>query len=242
MKKIYWFGDSWVAGDELEMLVPDKEKYKYTFAQLVSNELEYECVNLGTSGSSIDDIAFEFSGIVSDLTPDDIVIFCLTASHRITILGDEGERFQLRASDLENHNNLLHPYTEQWYKYFDTQPQRKYNYDQNINLLHLWCKSIGVKHVFANLFSIEDKSEFDIVPSSCWLTPREQCLAQLFNNPLFDTKGMINADGPSITSKDWEYQIERLAEYIRPCLGHPNIKGHITIANFIVKQLTAQVL
>jgi hypothetical protein len=52
--KFYWFGDSWVYGDELDL------SKDLPFAEIVSKHFDAKCVNLGQCGSSIDDIPFEF--------------------------------------------------------------------------------------------------------------------------------------------------------------------------------------
>ena len=63
--KFYWFGDSWVVGDELELTVPYDQRSQYVFAQLFSDHYGVECVNLGLSFSTTVPDSLSISGIIS---------------------------------------------------------------------------------------------------------------------------------------------------------------------------------
>jgi hypothetical protein len=67
--KFYWFGDSWVFGDELELQVAADQRRLHTFATLVSEHYQANCVNLSTCGSSLNSIPLEFNKIVNDIDP-----------------------------------------------------------------------------------------------------------------------------------------------------------------------------
>lgn len=233
--KFYWFGDSWLVGDELELTVPYAERKQYVFAKLFSDYYQAECVNLGESGSSPDIIPWSFSKIVSQLTADDQVFFCLSASHRTAIFNESGIPEQIIPGP--NYNPHVHSETKLWYKYFDTPSQRLYNYDCTINLLWLWCQKLGVTCWFANLFTTEPDTMIDIVPKCSWLLPRNQCIAQLIMPAIDNESGtVVDSDRPSLTNEQWNEQSAYLERYVKPGYCHPNVQGHQHIANQLIEQ------
>lgn len=237
--KYYWFGDSWVVGDELERSVPMDLREHHTFARLVSNQFNAVCVNLGVSGSGPDSIPYEFNKIVDDLNVDDTVFFCLSASHRIAVLNEQGIPHQIIPGP--NHSLTAHEYTNMWYKYFDTEPHRLYNYDRTISLLYLWCLHAGIKCYFMNLFTTEIKTMINVVPESSWLVPRTNCLAEFILPKINNKDGLIiNSDYPGITTEDWKLQKAAKEKYIDPNCAHPNLAGHRKIAEELIKLLDAK--
>ena len=234
--KYYWFGDSWVAGDELQLTVPDNTKKQYVFAKLVSDHFGAECINLGENGLSPDVFPLRFNQIISQLEYNDIVFFCLSSSHRTMLLDDQGNEQQIMPDANGNFN--AHPYTKEWYKYFDTKYQRIYNFDRTVDLLYLWCQSIGIKCYFLNLFTTEPEEVMNIVPDSAWAIPRNQCAAQSILHTIDNDIGMLVVDdNPRLLTVDWERQKELLEKYVRPGKMHPNIEGHRKIAQDLIKQL-----
>jgi hypothetical protein len=235
-KKFYWFGDSWVFGDELEKEVPDPNNY--TFAQLVSNHFGATNVNLSSNGSSIDNIPIEFSKIASNINPEiDCVFFFLTAAHRVSMFDDTGNLKNILPSNYKEAHKV-HDYSDQWYKYFDTPLQRTYNYDKTINLLYLWCQHIGVKCYFSNIFTTELSLIIDCTPESAWLLPKNTCIAE-YILPVIDTTDyrLITEDHPDLTNDQWNAQEPYVKKYIRPCFQHPNVAGHQEIATQLIKLL-----
>lgn len=233
--KFYWFGDSWLVGDELELTVPYAERNKYVFAKLFSDHYHAECVNLGESGSSPDIIPWHFSKIADQLTSNDQVFFCLSASHRTAIFNDQAVPEQIIPGP--NYNPHVHPETKLWYKYFDTPCQRLYNYDCTINLLWLWCQNLGVQCWFANLFTTENSTMLDIIPSGAWLMPRHQCIAQLIVPQIDNESGtVVDNDRPNLTNDQWDEQRSCLELYIKPGYCHPNVAGHQHIANKLIER------
>ena len=149
--KHYWFGDSWVQGSELELVLPPGcYPQNYTFAKHVSDHFNAEYINLGASGSGPDILPYYFSKIAGKITKEDVVFFCLSASHRTAIFGDDNNPYQIIPGP--NYNKFIHPYAKEWYKFFDTKQQRVYNYDKAIMLLYLWVQSLGATVYFCNIF------------------------------------------------------------------------------------------
>ena len=160
MSKFYWFGDSWVYGDELD--APANE----CFAKLASDAIGAECINLGERATSIDSIVYKFLSIKDQIKPNDSVFFFLTDSNRITI-----DNKNLLAGAWEDCTPNLHPYNKYWYKYFDSGIQRQNNLDRNLLLLHLACPQAK----FCNVFSYN--TSVHLGPAA-WILPSDQCIAQ----------------------------------------------------------------
>jgi hypothetical protein len=238
--KFYWFGDSWLAGEELQLTVPADQRKNYTFAKIVSDHYQVDCVNLGENGLSPDIFPLRFSQIVNRLQPGDTVFFCLSSSHRTILLDDSGHERQIMPD--YNTNSNRHPYAKEWYKYFDTKHQRIYNFDRTVDLLYLWCQSLGVRCCFLNLFTTEPEELMNIVPESAWIIPRDQCAAQSILHTVDNDLGMLVVDdNPRLLTVDWERQKELLERYVRPGVMHPNVAGHAKIAEDLIARLQDQI-
>lgn len=238
-KKFYWFGASWVFGDELHLFdVSPESKDSYTFAGLVSQHFEADCVNLSLRGSSINYMPMEFYKILNDINvAQDTMFFLLPSNHRTSLFDEQGDlKNILGETRYQAHN--VHPYADKWYKFFDNPAQRSYNFDCVLNLLYFWCQDLGVRCYFANVDSIIKKSTIDSTPASVWLLPKEQCLAQ-FILPIIDQEydTIITDDNPRLTDAQWAMQKTAVEKYIRPCWTHPNLEGHKKIAQTIIKIL-----
>ncbi len=229
----YWFGDSWVVGDELELSVDKDTRDQYVFGKLVSDYFNSTSINLGVSGSSIDSLPWEFSKIIDQIKPGDIAFFCLTAPHRTTVLNDDKIPTQIIPGP--NYSKYAHPYRDEWFKYFDTEYHRCYNYDRTVALLWLWCKHLKVDCFFVNLFTTVTEKLFDIVPDSNWLLPRNQCLSKFIFPLDGNHDGIVVSDDSSfLTIDQWKSQQKYLEKYVRPGYCHPNIQGHRVIADNII--------
>jgi hypothetical protein len=227
--KFFWFGDSWVAGDELD-LAKD-----VTFAELASDYFNAQCVNLGECGSSIDSIIWQFYKIKEQVSSNDIVFFCLTANHRVSLFDERKQLKHLIPGIMyEKHNP--HEHKDQWFKYFDTPAQRIFNYDKVINLLFLWCQQLDIRCYFINIFTIETDSIIDIVPKEYWLVSKNSCLAQSIL-PMVTQHGLFLDDCPDFTDEQWKKQEPMVKKYIRPNYQHPNALGHKKISELIIESL-----
>jgi hypothetical protein len=114
-KKFYWFGDSWVFGDELKKQVTDPTLH--TFAHLVSQHFQVTDINLSSCGSSIDSIPIEFSKIVNNINPEiDCIFFFLTAAHRVGMFDNSNNFKNILPSDYVVEHNV-HPYKNKWFKW-----------------------------------------------------------------------------------------------------------------------------
>jgi hypothetical protein len=239
--RYYWFGASWLVGEELELQgIPMHQRKKYTFANLVSNEFNVECINLGQSGISNNLIPFFFSNIVNNINVNnDKIFFCLTSSCRMSMLDNDKTPLSILPSIQDNvRRPTEHPYWKEWYKYFDTPPQRVYNYECIVNLLYHWCKNIGVDFYFINVTEIENNSLIDTTTPEVWLLPKNQCVME-FILPVVDKDygEMVFEDRSWLTDIQWNQQKQAIEQYIKPCFGHPNLIGHRYIADKLINIL-----
>jgi hypothetical protein len=236
--KYYWFGDSWVWGDELQHFVPAEQCTQSGFPRIVSDMFGAECVNLAQRGSSIDLLPYEFSKIVNDIDPTvDKVFFFLTADHRASKFDQNGELKNILPSAYSEHN--IHEHIEKWYKYFDNPYQRLYNYDCIVNLLYFWCANLSIDCYFANIFTVQNQTMFDQVPKENWLVPKNKCIAE-YILPVVGNESVITQDQPGVTVEQWRQQEPCVAKYITPCTAHPNLDGHQEIAKQLIKVLNAK--
>ena len=234
--KYFWFGDSWVVGDEL--VSPTNQNFDKTFAYLTSKYFEAECVNFGQPGSSLDDVVYEFFRAVPKISGDDTVFFCLTANHRVSFFGIDGNIKRVMPNVIYE-KQKPHPYGLQWYKFFDTPAQRTFHQDRNINLLHYFCKDRNIKHFFCNLFTVETSTMIDMVPEQYWLVPKSRCLANAIL-PTIDSENLYLDDHPNLTDAQWAAQKSAVDFYIRPNWAHPNKHGHACIAELLIDKLKSK--
>lgn len=236
--KFYWFGDSWVKGDELEKILPQADWQKSAFPQLVSDYYSAECVNLGVNGHGVDNLPWEFSKVVDAIDPaNDVVFFFLSSDIRTWMFNEQGQLRWIGPYPGFVPTNA-HPYWEQYLKYFDNPHQRAYNYDRAIDLLYFWCKSLGIKCYFSNIFTTQTHPLMDHTDASSWLLPRDQCIATSIIPYIDNDSGLIFVnDTPEFKTEQWELQKVHVEKYIRPLFCHPNVAGHKKIAESIVELL-----
>lgn len=225
--KYFWFGDSWVVGDELT----DGD----AFPKIVSERRGAECVNLGQCGSSIDDIPHEFFRIVNKISKEDVVFFCLTASHRVSLFETDMLR-RITPNEMYS-KHRPHPHADKWYRYFDDPKQRMYNRDRTINLLYYWTLALGIKCWFCNIFTIEKEYLIDATPDSCWLIDKKDCLASCIL-PVLDKNNLYLDDHPDLSNDQWQKQKHAIEQFIKPNWAHPNSAGHLKIADKILHGLS----
>jgi hypothetical protein len=233
--KFYWFGDSWVKGDELEKIVPSSDWQKSAFPQLVSNHYGAECVNLGANGHGVDNLAWEFSKVVDGIDPaTDRVFFFLSSDIRTWMFNEQGKLCWIGPYPgfVPKH---AHPHWEQYLRYFDNPHQRTYNYDRAVDLLYFWCKSLGITCYLSNIFTTQPTPKMDHTDPGRWLLPRDQCIATSIIPYIDNDSGLIFVnDIPEFTTEQWKIQQQHVEKYIRPLFCHPNIDGHKKIAQSII--------
>jgi len=231
----YWFGDSWVHGDELYNQLSRHSYQQAAFPQLVSDHYGAECRNLGQVGESVDILPWRFESVADQIVTGDEVFFFLTADVRTMLFDEQGQLRKIMPNPGFD-SDTFHRYADQWYRYFDTQPQRLYNYDKTVLLLYLWCCEIGVRAWFANIFTTQPQVMIDRVPESAWLIARDQCLAQTIFPVIDNNAGVfVTDDRESITLAQWQQQRPQLEKYMRPNHAHPNVAGHRQLADYIIK-------
>lgn len=237
MKKFYWFGDSWVKGDELEKIL-DKSWQKSAFPHLVSEHFGAECINLGENGIGPDYLPLQLSRLIKDIDPSNSVLFFFLSSDLRTWMFDEKGEIK---SILPYPGFLWpnrHANWQKWYKYFDNPYQRSYNYDKAIDLLYFWSQHIGIPCWFANIFSTQPTPVMDLTSPDVWIVPRDQCIATAILPHIDNDSGLIFVnDIPTKTTAQWQEQQVCVEKFIRPLWCHPNVQGHRKIADYIIEML-----
>lgn len=239
--KFYWFGDSWVYGAELEKILPASQCQQSAFPQIVSDHYGAECVNLGMNGSSVDNLAWEFSKVVDNIDPDhDRVFFFLSSDIRTWMFNDKGHMSWIGVYPGFVPTNA-HPHWKEYFKYFDNPHQRTYNYDRSVNLLYFWCKSLGIKCYLSNIFTTQPTPTMDHTSPDSWLLPRDQCIATAIVPCIDNNAGeMLVNDVPTLTDKQWKIQQAHVEKYIKPLNAHPNVEGHKKIAQTIIELIESK--
>jgi len=229
--KHFWFGDSWTAGDELTDTT-------LSFPSLISNHFNSNCINLAVCGGSNDRMYFEFLNVLDKINPvTDTVFFALTEKSRICFFDETGKLKNLLVNGgYTNHN--IHPYYEKWYKFFDSDVQQNSNVYKILSLLHLICKTKKIKHFFFNAFSTLDSINLDLINDDYFLVPKNECVAQF----LLKYKGDNNYaemlyHNEKFTIEQWQEQKLLVDKYFSPNWAHPNIDGHKTIAEELIKRI-----
>lgn len=216
---IYFYGDSWPAGCELEndqgLDNPD-----LAFPALIGQALESTIVNQAVTGSSVSRMIEMF--LDSDFKTNDIAIFCLTAR----------TRRMYRTKD----NNMVEEQYNPDEKYVNPYEDERVT-AQACSLLYFLSKSQNVVPYFFNQF---DTPRFDdristVIPDSNWIIPRNHSILSWIFDPVFFNRFADHQNGDFL---EWlDQDCELVHRYIRPCTAHPNLKGHQAIADLITNFL-----
>ena len=219
---IWFFGDSWPAGCELENN-QGRDRPELAFPNIVGERLACPVINRSVTGSSVPRIVEEF--LDSDPRFKDIAIFCLTAK----------TRRMYRAAD----NSIVEEQFNHDEKYVNPYEDERVN-AQTSALLYFLCKTRGTVPYFFNLF---DTPRFDdrlstLIPDSHWIIPRKHSVLSWIFDPIFFTRFNDHHNGDF---REWlDRDCSLVQKYIRPCQAHPNLQGHEAIADLITRFLIDQ--
>lgn len=239
--KFFWFGDSWVAGDELYKILPEDSYLDFAFPKLVSDYYGAQCINLASNGHSPDILPYHFNKIVSEIDPKvDKIFFFLSADNRTWMFEENGKLGLIANPGFVP--QYAHTHHDKWMKFFDNSYQRVYNYDRAVNQLYHWCKFLGVEFYLCNIFTTQEKTIMDASSNDSWLVPKDKCIAEVIL-PFIDndTGAVVVNDTPKLKVEQWEIQKEFVKKYIRPLICHPNIQGHKKIAERIIEIFNAKI-
>jgi len=230
----YWFGDSWVNGDELNNEVSGNTS-KYTYARLVSDHFGEECNNYSTNASSIYYMVVQLKSIIHKIKENDVIFFGITGGDRFVTLSETYEPQHMTIAALVDDHRIA-KHNEIWYKYFDTIPQRDLMNSNALDLLKAY--SGDAKSYFYNIFHKQQFNECLLLSDDDWLIPSDDCLASNIMH-VFDNKyyTFIGADQPFLSNDEWKKHSELIDKYFKPNYAHPNIKGHQMLAERIINLL-----
>jgi len=161
MNKLFAFGCSMTRGDalddiwdfELKQTDPDAGPSKYSWPQILANNMNLDCVNLGESGASNKQIWYRL--VTTHMTEVDIAFVQWTSVNRWCVLNDDKiqqiNSFRTSKQSLAYYGNL---HTD-----IDS------DYDANLRMSHAdyHAKSIGVKlyHLTFDKSSLSDNLPFN---------------------------------------------------------------------------------
>ena len=222
MKKLYWFGDSWVSG------VNPKIK---PFPNLASEILGLPYENLGVIATSIDDMVLAFRLYLDRLSPNtDVVIFCLTSAYRINLVDKDGKLYRMGWSA-----NINVELGKTWNTYFANDYSTSYLAHKSISLLYYMCQSQGIECYFVNSFSTLKSYKNLFTPTNTWLLPPEECLANELLS-IIEPEPLI-IDISNLDNQTWLDHKKLLDQYFIPHDTHPNQLGNKKIAELLTDKL-----
>jgi hypothetical protein len=216
-KILHWFGDSWCAGHPGGGI---------PFPNLTSEKLDYNFINHGVKGTSVEEMLKKFNNVYPSLTSNDIVIFCLTSPARVSL------------SDTLNFRTLDKESKKIWDTYFVTDETLSHLLFNYLNTLYFMCKTSNITCYFVNSFTKLIKQDNLLVPGDAWILPLDQCLASVLVT-LFDLKhaGPALNDELRFLDVEWLEHKELLKKYFLPNDPHPNQLGNEKLAEFLTEKL-----
>lgn len=220
--KIWVYGDSWPDGCELENDL-GQSRPELAFPAMLAQKFNCQVINRAVTGSSQPFLIESF--LDSQTQPGDIAIFCLTAKTRRMYRGINNEIVEQQFT----HDEMLVN------QYEDERVSA-----QVCALLYFLSKEIKVIPYFFNLFDTVrygNKLQ-NVIPDNHWLIPQNHSVLSWLFDPVFFTRFADHHNGDF---REWlDRNCDLVQKYIRPCIAHPNLHGHETIANFLADALVSK--
>ena len=192
MKKLFAFGCSMTRGDalddiwdfKLKQTDPNAGPSKYSWPQILANNMNLECVNLGESGASNKQIWYRL--VNTHMTEGDIAFVQWTSVNRWCVINDE----HIQQINAFRTNKQSQAFYENLHTDIDA------DYDANLRMSHAdyYAKSIGIKlyQLTFDKWSLSDNLHFNTV------TPLNSDLHQLqrdiHKEYITDTQDLNNGD------------------------------------------------
>lgn len=162
MNKLFAFGCSMTRGDalddiwdfQLNQTDPNAGPSKYSWPQILADNMNLECVNLGESGSSNKQIWYRL--VTTHMTEGDTAFVQWTSTNRWCVIDNEIKQINPFRTDKQSQ-----AYYENLHTDIDS------NYDVSLRMSHAdyYAKSIGVKlyHITYDKWSLSDNLPFNTV-------------------------------------------------------------------------------
>jgi hypothetical protein len=222
---IWFFGDSWPAGCELELFLDTKDTSitavpELAFPAMVGKLLNKTVINMAKTGAS-QEFMIE-SVLQSNINPNDIIIFCCTAKTRRMYRRPNGTIWERQ---FNHDSDYVNPYEDERVS------------SHCLSLLYYMSQARKANTYFFNLFDCVHYMDpmYQEIPENCWLIPiQESVLSYLYDSDFFHQwDHHHNGD-----FRQWlDTECLAVQKYIRPCQAHPNLDGHKLIAEYLVEQL-----
>jgi hypothetical protein len=223
MTTIYFYGDSWPNGHELDYtnLFPTLQ---HPYPVLVGEMLGVESVNCAVSGTTQLEMLPHM--LESKIQPGDIAVFSLTSPSRRFFYEPHYDDPTKPLIEWDFTLTTVNDFNDVWMA------------GLSVYVLYMWCKDHQVTPYFFNSFTTSYNTEFhhniwNEIPDDVWLLPKDTCVARELFDPAWYKQWDTLRNGDYA---DWlDTNNEQVQRYIRPCKDHPNPEGHRIIAEMIVK-------
>lgn len=177
-----------------------------SFPAKIAEYLEINSLNLSVPGTSADQAVHRLLGYQPEHDwADTLVLFCLTGITRSIYFNKTDQEIHPRSSD---------PVSRAYYKYIHSDELDQFNRIRNILTVQQYCQFKGCKVLFVNNWDE--------------LTNNYSIDSSLFYNKTLTKILNINSN---IDKTEFGWHGLRQHQYIQPNLSHPNVSGHLTIAN-----------
>jgi hypothetical protein len=217
---IWFYGDSWPGGCELEP-GPDQTTQDLAFPAMVSKLLNQPVINKSVWGSSQE---FMLEALLdSDVQPGDVAVFCCTVRTRRTYRTADNKFNDVQWQTDETHVN-------------DYEDERVSA--QTLALAYYMTLTRQATPYFFNQFDsvrYVDKM-YNEIPDDAWLIPKNHSVLSAIFDPEYFARWDHHKRHNFYTWMDTENAAVK--RYIRPSKGHPNLRGHQAIAEFVATELT----
>ena len=224
MATIYFFGDSWPVGCELELAT------QKPYPKLVGEMLTIPTVNCATGGSSQLEMLPKL--LSSQIQPNDVAIFALTSPSRRFYYESNPTNCSDPIITWDFSLTTVNDFNDTWMA------------GLSVYALYSWCLQHQVTPYFFNLFTTSYNTEFhhliwEEIPEDVWMLPKDTCVARELYDPEWYKQWDTLRNGDFA---DWLVTNNtQVNKYIKPCINHPNQAGHLVIAEMIVDHLGSTV-
>lgn len=225
MTTIYFYGDSWTRGSELE-LFPEPQK---VYSELIEEFLKIPTKNYSKNGSTQLEMMHQL--LHSPIGKNDIAIFSLTSPSRRFFYGPDPRNQESPKIFYDGSLQTINDYNDVWMA------------GLAVYTLYTWCLQHSIKAYFFNLFTTSYNTEFhhliwDSIPDDIWILPKDTCATREWYDPTWykqwDTLRNNNYSAWLGTNN------KQVQKYIRPCQNHPNPEGHKMIAQMVGEYLRSK--
>lgn len=224
IKKIAWFGSSWVLGTELEKaselglgIDQDLFRQQNRFSYCVSQHFGCYEINLAQECISSENITRKIVDYVNSPEFD-------KSTQMIFIVWPMIERY-FWIDDKNHVHDIRYDNNHWWYRHVDNYFYRQYCFKRNVWSLQNFFIANSIHYAMINGESKLDqnsiKQDFPSLPEANWILPPWERMSDWLN---FD----LDNGYPLAKEKH---------EFFWPCENHPNVLGHVELSKQIIPRM-----